>query len=562
MSENDGNKIFKVSKNTIIKHERVLIKQIVLISSEPELIQGALDMFPAKVVQVPNYAGTEKQGDESSFSYKMIQTDPLGERKISAYGELQNGRSYLMDTFTLSNSAHILVLVSDLMKALQYDRSEIEFLEEYSQLLPLQLNEDEKAFLKKGGLLQSDDNTNDRYITAKSAFVRFGAATIASGVRVIDDYWESLAKEQGFTPHHRVCKLSKRLLDILIDLKPTIQYHSNRNANEEDSITNDQNEQNYYFENPYLTVSEQISFEVRQEYGREFSKGEHIGAVIPGQNINGSLEISSQFKIPKYHNKNSFQQAIQQNAMNTPIGSPSQLEQQQRYPQSQQSDVSRSTNIGFSPGSLPLSGKSGKRLLNSILDTDTLVIKRKKSEENELIKSTNDIALTNEQLNINGWKFESLPLTTDSNTNNIEFSPRGLPFYQKDRLIKRLKLLTPNQVREIEHLHDSLFLNTGLQNVRKLRAKKWTKYWQHKSGVSVGLRNIDVPTFKNRYLKEILEQTKTVTVYNELTNMDEISITKRVPNANFLGHSNIHGFKPPYANAPVNIKQDSQKERR
>lgn len=41
---------------------------------------------------------------------------------------------------------------------------------------------------------------------------------------------------------------------------------------------------------------------------------------IPGQNIVGSIELSSRFNLTKYHNRYSFQVAIQMDFMDIPIG--------------------------------------------------------------------------------------------------------------------------------------------------------------------------------------------------------------------------------------------------
>lgn len=541
MLEAEG-KVFFVSKDVILRHERVLIKQMVLISSEHELMLGPLDQFPRKGVNIPKFTGHDRVEDESMLAYAMLEKDPLGEKKISVTGHLHGGRCYLVNTFTLAKSPHLFVLVSDLMSKVQFEGSEESFLEKYDQLVPLELLKDEKNILVREGLLRSPE-ADANYITAKSAFVQFGAAVIASGTRILDDYWENIAKQQGLTPHHRVFKLSHKLIQTLKSLKPSLFPVASRTktiAQRDGKI----------FESPYLTVTEQAAPEIRQEYGREFSQGQHIGVVVPGQSINGSLELSAQFKVPKYHSKNSFQQAIQYKALDTPIGM---LEQP-------------ATSINYSlptTGSRSISGvpsssyinKPGKRLLSNILDTGINTNKSKKSEEHELISASNVNVDTNETLNINGWKFESLPLKSPEIPTTSHHSIRGLPFYKKEKLLSRLKKLTPNEVKEIEHLHDSVFLNTGLQNVRKVRLKKWTKYWQYKSGVPVGLRRNEIELFKNRYLKDILEKTSSFTTLNEATYMDETHITTRVPNANFLGHSNIRSFKPPYVSEPNEMEQ-------
>lgn len=529
-----------VNKDDLLTHERLLLKQLVLISSEEELMQGPLDQPPRKQIDVPDFTG-DKNKDESGFAYTMIRRDLQGEKRISAYGKLWEGRAWLFNTLKFPGSEYWFVLLIDLVKCLQYDDDEQSFLDKYDQLLALEATEEQKVFLQRKGLLKEPFPQSVKYFTTKSVFVQFGAAVLLGGVRVLDDYWESLAREKSLTPHHRVFKLSPKLLSILKRLKPSLflKYTTDGTENIESSS----------FEPPYPTVTEQVSAEVRDEYGRQFSEGQHIGAVVPGQSINGSLELSMQFKLPKYHSKNSFQHAAQMNALDTEIGS---------------AETNTGANISVPTSAVhgevfassgSLSHKSaGKRLLSSISDSSLSNSKGKKSEEHDMLSAATGSIAPNAQLNISGWKFESLPLKGGGNC--TEFSVRGLPLYDKDKLLQRLKKLSPNQVKELEHLHDAVFLNTGLQNVRKIRTKKWTKYWQYKTGLPVGLLESNMEISRNRYLSDILNQKTTTTKYNDATLIDEVQTTSRVPNANFLENSNIKGFKPPYS---LPVRKDSKK---
>lgn len=514
--------------DVITKHERVLVKQILHIWSESELMQGEMEESPRKGVEIPDYAG-EKTRDESLQTYRMVVTDPLGEKKVSVTGELQDGRAYLCNTFKISDSPNRLVLVAHLMAVLQYEDSEDSFLSTYSGLLPLTASTEVRDILYEKGFVQNLGG-DLKFVTFKSAFVQFGAALIATGTRVIDDYWEVVAKRQNLTPHHRVFKLSARLVDTLKKLKPKIFSQHSQSVNATLAV-NDR-----VFESPYPTVTEQASAELRLQYGREFANGEHFGAVIPGQSISGSLELSALFKIPKYHNKNSFQQASQMNALDLPIGLHIQASE------------ANSVAVGQerSPSMVQPTSKPSKRMLNSILDVGPVAkLKRQEDQGDQL----GPHAVIDESLHINGWKFDQLPLKT-SNVEPSQRSTRGLPFYDKNRLMVRLNKLTPNEIKEIEHSHDAVYLNLGLQNVRKIRAKKWSKYWQYKTGVPIGLMSSDVDYFKNQYVKDVLQQTSSVTNYNPETNVDETHVTIRKAKANYLGYSNIHGFKPPYVSKP------------
>lgn len=518
--------LYPVDEEVLLKHERVLVKQILLIFPEDELMQGPLNKNPRKSVVVPDYTGTDKVKDEARLAYRMVQTDPLGERKISVAGDFLGGREYLCETFRLREVSDRLVLIPHLIKALNYDGGEDEFLREFDQILATDATSEVRdSFINQGILPESVGNV--KYVSFKSAFVQFGAALVAGGIRVLDDYWETIAKGQGLTAHHRVFKLSKRLGDKLKILKP----HVFSETTESQQTTEQTAEHGRLFESPWTTVTEQPSLDARQQWGKEFTYGEHINVVVPGQSIHGSLDLSAQYKIPKYHSKNSFQLAVQMKALDLPIDS-------KVYSESKLA-LAKQENTSDTPHP----GKKSSRILNSILDTGTSSkMKKEYQEESTGHEATNSF---DESLNINGWKFDSLPLRSPGVTES-QRSIKGLPFYDQAKLIARAKKLTPNQVKKLEHVHDSVFLNAGLQNVRGIRSQKWSKYWQYKSGVPVGLLNSEIKYFQHHYLKEVLEQTSSVTNYIPEANVDEIDTTTRVANANYIGYCNIHSFRPPY----------------
>lgn len=533
-----------VTKDVLLEHERSILKQILFSAGEAELMQGSLNQFPNKIPILPDYVVT-KTLDEDKISYLMVTSDPLGERKISPCGYLLAGRQYLMNTFTLpqitdENARHdgknLFVLVTDLIKSLRYDDGdEDQFLEKYNELLPLISTKEQTKFLLQSKLITSS-SSSVKYITAKSAFVRFGAAVVVSGIRVQDDYWETLARDQGFTPYHRVFKLSKKLIDVLTRLKPSLLIeNANSTSNELNSIKNTDN-----FESPYLTVTEQTSADVRRSYIEYFSQGLHIAALTPGQSIGGSLELHAHVKIPKYHSRHSFGQSAQFNTLDIPIGKHKEFIENAK---TENNTTIPSTNDVV----------LHKRMLSSLLDDNSG--RSIKQSEDKLLDSVNEPILRNSHLNIDGWKFESLPLKTDyAYDNPHKYSIKGLPLYDQDLLIDRLKKLTPHEIKELEHSHGAVFLNTSLQTARRIRSTKWFKYWQYKSGVPVGLHENQSLEFKDIYLKELLAQTSVKTVYNEQANMDEIQTTTRIPNANFLNNSNIKTFKPPFTNIPKRRK--------
>lgn len=499
------------------EHDLYLLKQAMFFVSEEQFALGPLDKSPGRLPQFPSYVIRERLTDTND-SYVLGRGDQQGETKLNKFGCLLGGRQYLATTFFLPGKPrNLYMLIQDLINALQLPEGTLvtDFLQQHQQLYPLETDDHDQLFLQQHKIT---GNSTDKvqYVTAKSVFMLFGASMVVDGTRVIDDYWEQTLKEQGFVPQHRVFQIPEHVLDLVKKLKPSIGDISTK----KDEIFEPT------WESPYPTVVEQSSWELRQEYSKERSNGQHLNIIVPGQTISGSLELSAQFKIPKYHSKNSFMQAVQMHSRDVPIG---------LHP--------TATITAHSPASTASNlVKPGKRLLNDIIDSAT---------PNEFIKtdpymsSNSDIVQQIESLNIDGWKFESLPVTEKDSVEE-SFSAKGLPLYDKNKLLNRLKMLTPNQIKELEHMHDSVYLNTGLDNARRVRKRRWLKYWQYKGGIPIGLRENQVSYFKDKHQLGVLEHVDVETVYNEAKNMDEVYTTKRLPNPNFLGHSNITGLKPPY----------------
>lgn len=553
--------VLSVGEVLLKEHESVIVKRTINILKEEELLQGPLYEIPRKNIDIPSYCGDERQLDESGYAYKMIQQDPQGEKKIKIDGLLVGGRHYLFNIFTLKSRYPVnFVLVSDLIDTLFYDITieEDKFLEANKELVPLIATDEEKDFLEKAGLLKKTKGSNIpvRFVTARSAFVQFGAAVVVSGQRVTDDYWETVAKAQGFSSHHRVFKLTSKQIKSIKLLKPLV---SNDTKNDQKySTSKEVSTESIWLksEPPYTVLTEHAQAEIKEHYMRQNELGEQAPPLIVGQNITGSLELSAQFKIPRYHSKNSFMQATQLNALDIPIGEHRTLTQNSDNSETNIEGTSSphgNGNIvssGQSPTPSVPTNKPVRRMLSSILDNNVNAIKIKRSEEQEVLSSSVEPTTLNASLNIGGWKFESLPLIPNDNFKGT-FSSRGLPYYNGSELKDRLLMLTPNEIKELEHFHDTVFFNTGLQKVRKVRKQRWMKYWQYKSGLPIGLRENMVDKFMKQGLKEILEHTDQKTILNEATNMDEVHTTKRIANANFLGSSNMNRLHLPYAEPPA-----------
>lgn len=614
-SNNNKGKAYLVQPETLHSHDLFLVKHTVPLAGQDELLQGPLNQFPKKTIQLPiNCFNTNINNDDTILEFPLSQRDPVGERKISIFGHLLNGSNFLFNTFTLNRIGQTnLVLVKDLMKALQFEQSMPVFLQQHSYLLTHIPTRDDMVFLYEQNIIKHtgsnietstlQERENLLFITCKNAFVVFGAAIIASGHRLADDYWESFGKQQGFTQHHRVHKLPQRLINLVCQLKPSLNKSSFEKIEAEDHIIsqNDSSSSSYVdpisFGSPYPTITEQPSKEIRDEYIEQFSKGQHIMTVMPGQSINDALELTAQFKIPKYHSKNSFLQASQMKALDVPIGKP--LEEQNNNSNTDTTNAASLSSMTSFSNSVKSAGRTNSnlnfnnysdnvesetttaaaspnfstskpmsRMLSNLLDSsnnnNNSMTKSKKNDDNSdspatpsASHTTTSHSKTNAILNINGWKFETLPIRENPiqmmNSINDTHTYRGLPIYERDSLLVKLKTLTPNQIKEIEYSHDSLFLNTGIQRMRSIRKKKWGKYWQYKTGIPIGLKKNQVKQLQTKTLSDILAFEDIQEIFNEETNTDEIHTTKRVPNANFLGYANIKSRKPPYATIPEEV---------
>ncbi|CCK70557.1 Swp82p KNAG_0E02980 [Huiozyma naganishii CBS 8797] len=486
---------------TVLLHERFVVRQILQILSQEELVQGNLLDSPERQIRPPDdFCDTVLPVANNGVEFPMKRVDPLGETKIGPHGQLENGQKFLFNYFTLpsrNKNGTYFVLVRDLMQGLNCDKDtlEVDFLNSHPQLYPLNATPDELSLLKANGIL-GDSSTETKFVTTRSSFVLFGAAVVAEGTRLVDDYWETLGKEQNFSSHHRVHKLSFKTFDLVKLLKPAA--FSTFKSQDKSYPSPDESS----FDLPYTIINEQFSPEIREEFGRQFSVGQHIDVVVPGQSITGSLELSAQFKVPKYHSKNSFLQANQINGLDIPIEKHEAL----------LNGINTGNRNSASPGATPHDStpasvntsfvkppKQVSRMLSNILDSSINLSTARNTDEMNVISAKNsynvaDRGVTSQlSLNIDGWKFDGLPVFANdvAQTQDVHYSAKGLPTYIKSNLVSRLKHLTPNQIKEIEHQHDCIFVNVGLQRVRQLRNQKWTKYWQYKSGIPMGLRKRD-----------------------------------------------------------------------
>ncbi|SCV02295.1 LAMI_0G17634g1_1 [Lachancea mirantina] len=507
--------ILRFDKALEEEHKLFLLKNSLSIPAEYIRSLGPLQEPPLKYPKVPHFVMKERLTTDSD-AYVLIKRDSQGETKLNQNGSPIGSRNFLFTSFSFPKGPSTMyALVRDVMAALGISSGVENFFEQNSSLYPNKLSADQEEFLRAHKVLDHVAPDERYFVTTRSVFMLFGAQVIVAGTRVVDDYWELSAREQGFGPHHRVFSVPQKILTLV----KALSMNSDVTKPEEVQASS-----GMVWENPLLTVSEQPSEDLRNEYGKAFWGGEHLAMIVAGQNISGSVELSAHYKMPKYHSRTISQLASQNGAQDTPIG--------ELAP----------TNL-VTVGASETVSKSSKRLLNEILEPSSETRFAKGGITQALIPDDHHDA----SLNINGFKFDALPLKISGNKDQ-SYSLRGLPLYDKNKLQRRLLRLTPNQVVTLEHEHDAVFLTTGLQSAREGRSIRWRKYWQHKAGLPVGLRRKDETKALKDFFDEELSKVDKEISYNDMRQMEEVRTTKRVPNANFLGHSNITGLKPPYVN--------------
>ncbi|CEP64969.1 Swp82p LALA0_S15e01464g [Lachancea lanzarotensis] len=496
------------------EQELHLLKYALSTKEDAAQALGPLDQPPLKTPQVPFFVTKERIANTGDC-YVLVQGDQQGESKIDRFGKLLGSRHFLFSTFSLSNRPRqAYVILEDLLRCLGVDSPSEQFLQQHQQLFGVSANPVEKLALKEANLIKETElERSHLFVTAKSVFMLFGARVILGGARLVDDYWEGAVKEQGFSPHSRVFSISAKVFEIAKQLKPTSQ------------LTNDEEElEEISSEPPYVVVSEQTSPEIRQEYARQLAQGERQELIIPGQSIVGSLELSAQSKLPKYHSKISLQAATQMGIQDTPIGI--------------MPVAPAAAGATSNPEKIDKESSDATR--------DALVIS--KVDKGGITQWVNSgIVAQDVSLNINGWKFDSLPVKSTKNE-DLKFSIKGLPLYDSAKLAERLKRLTPNEINEMQHLHDAVYLNTNLQNARKIRKMRWTKYWQYKAGLPIGLTDQQCGPALDKYFERAANHVEVVRSINTSLNKEEVKYMRKIPNANYKGRSNNTGVKPPYVN--------------
>lgn len=141
--------------------------------------------------QILNDEGTE---------YSDMTIDLKGDEKVDHLGHLKGGRRYRCKTFTLSDYGdRLFQLSSECARSLGYRDSYLMF-NKNPLLRKVSLKDNQKhELIDKSMIPYSFRSRVISVITARSIFVLFGARAIVGGRRVIDDYYEQQAIDEGLT---------------------------------------------------------------------------------------------------------------------------------------------------------------------------------------------------------------------------------------------------------------------------------------------------------------------------------------------------------------------------
>lgn len=265
--------IFKVEKTDLQEHTKY--------------IRTFPKNFSPASVKAPTFTDN-KMLTPTKDDYVYIKTSEKGETKVTKNGHLLGGRSYIFSTFTLpGRGKKLYVLAAEAARTLGV-RDAFILCARLKQLCRHSANEEDRKFLESSGILPSKiRNRTIGLVSAKSLFMNLGARVVLSGKRIVDDYWEDEAVEQGFTEESQVFPVDK-------NYGPRASHHQRKEYPKKISKP---------ISSKFLMVHPMPSLEERREYIQNASKGE-LASVLPGQGIVGGVELASVSTIPKYKNEN------------------------------------------------------------------------------------------------------------------------------------------------------------------------------------------------------------------------------------------------------------------
>jgi hypothetical protein len=194
----------------------------------------------ARLLQLRQFTSNELTSDQDE--YVPTDYDEAGERKLDGDGGLLGSRTYRIRTFQLpGRGSKLFMMATDCAKELNYRDSYLLFHKNRS-LYKLIATQAEKDSLITANLLPYSFRSRQiALITARSMFRQFGARIVVGGKRVLDDYWQNVAIQQGFTENDPI-SLNKRSVSTTgyetsplqhvkpVDLQATVHIHQHQSA--------------------------------------------------------------------------------------------------------------------------------------------------------------------------------------------------------------------------------------------------------------------------------------------------------------------------------------------
>lgn len=178
---------------------RILLKASPTQKSPPKSTQTnkVIKQLPTVRDHTTDQLGPE--GDE----YIPREFDEAGEKKVTATGHLMDGRDYLCRTFFVPNRGDkLFMLATECARVLTYRDSYLLFNKNRSLFKIIASQAEKDDLIAQEILPYSYRSRQIAIVTAKSMYRQFGSRMIINGRKVRDDYWESKAREHGFTEDH------------------------------------------------------------------------------------------------------------------------------------------------------------------------------------------------------------------------------------------------------------------------------------------------------------------------------------------------------------------------
>lgn len=124
--------------------------------------------------------------------------DEAGCSKVDKFGNLTGGREYRIRTFKLSSDDQKLYMVStEPARLVGFRDSYLLFKNHRALFKKTCTNEEKMDLIDRGILPNSYKSRSVNLVTARSIYREFGAKIIINGKKVIDDFWEARAIENG-----------------------------------------------------------------------------------------------------------------------------------------------------------------------------------------------------------------------------------------------------------------------------------------------------------------------------------------------------------------------------